>query len=547
MDESQLVTLKGDVNPHANAKNDRGAVSPSLALPDLTLVLSRSPEQQTAFDAFVASQYDPGSPNYHHWLTPQEIGEQFGTAEADITTIGNWLTSQGFAVKQISPDRMTIRFSGTAAEAESAFHTEIHNLSVNGVPHFANMTAPQIPAALAPVVVGVKALHNFLPHPLHKLGSKVEFNPQAGGWQRMASTAPASSTATGARLSTGGLAARGVPALNFSGPHPEYGINGNCGTGCSYLEEDVTPYDFATIYNVLPLWNGTTSAGVINGTGETIAIAGTSLICAGSSSFPSGDSGSACGSANDVATYRSAFGLPAYTSGDAPKQIDTGGGPAAIICTSTSPYATCGIGDLLENSLDVEMSGGVAPGAQIDLVVTGQNSAGSIDTVYDSAAYVVENETAKILSLSYGECELGQGTANNVAFYDLWQSAAAEGISVFVATGDSGSPSCDQDEDGIYGNPYTAQYGLSVSGMAATPYNVAVGGTDFSWCQPYYNSSGNFAGCADSSTTQGSPAYWNTSTNDNNTTTGESATNYVPEIPWNDTCLNPINARFLET
>ena len=176
------------------------------------------------------------------------------------------------------------------------------------------------------------------------------------------------------------------------------------------------------------------------------------------------------------------------------------------------------------------------------LVVTGQNADGTIDTVYDSASYVVQNLAGKVLSVSYGECELGQGTAENVAYYDLWQSAASEGISVFVAAGDSGSPSCDDGQDGNYGNPYVAQYGLSVSGLASSPYDTAVGGTDFSWCQPYFNSSGDYEGCPSSSTSQGSPAYWATS---NNATTGASALGYVPEIPWNDTCMNPIWARYL--
>ena len=80
IDESQLVTLKGNTSPHANAKNDRGSVSPGLILPDLTLVLSRSPEQEAAFEAFISGQYDSSSPNYHQWLTPAEIGEQYGPA-----------------------------------------------------------------------------------------------------------------------------------------------------------------------------------------------------------------------------------------------------------------------------------------------------------------------------------------------------------------------------------------------------------------------------------------------------------------------------------
>ncbi len=526
IDESQLVTLTGSVHPAANARNDRGPVSASMPMPDMTLVLSRSPEEQQAFDAYVESEYDSGSPNFHHWLTPVEIGERFGPSEADIATICGWLSGHGLTVTSVPLDRMTIRFSGTASQVQSTFHTSIHNLSVNGAAHYGNMSNPEIPAALAPVVVGIKMLHNFLPRPEHKLGSLVQFNKQAGKWQRAANSAAASVTSDGSKPSFAPPGAASKPALS---PRPLFGENACIGTDCEtneFLEEDVTPYDFATIYNVLPLWTANTP---INGTNETIAIAGTSLINVGKN-----------GGANDVATYRSAFGL---TAGLTPIEIDTGAGPAATICTSTSATAPCGISDLTENTLDVEVSGAVAPAAQIDLVVTGQNSAGTIDTLYDSAQYVVQNVTAKILSLSYGLCELGQGTTENVAYYDLWQSAAAEGISVFVSTGDSGSPSCDDGGDAA-GNPYVAQYGLSVNGIASTPFNTAVGGTDFSWCQPYYNSSGDFEGCAISSTTQGTPAYWSTS---NSSTTGESALNYVPEIPWNDTCENPIQARYIET
>jgi subtilase family serine protease len=542
IDEAQLVTLTGNTNPRANAKNDRGAVSANFALPDLTLVLSRSAEQQAAFDAYVASEYDQNSPNYHQWLTPQQIGAQFGPAQADIATITGWLASHGFAVKLVTPDRMTIRFSGTAGQVQNAFHTQIHNLSVNGVGHYANMSDPQIPAALSPVVIGVKALHNFLPQPQHKLGSLVQFDQQTGKWKKV--TTAANSPLTLAAASSAPPSTGPRPAFKSL---PQFGTNGDQGTNNAYLEEDVTPYDFATIYNVLPLWNNN-----ITGSGQTIAIAGTSFINIGLN-----------GGANDVATFRGAFGLSTnFPTSPTPHEIDAGSyfntGTTASICTSTSSTAYCGLGDLLENSLDVEWSGAVAPNAQIDLVVTGQSSAcnattgsGCIDTLYDSAAYVVDNLTAKILSVSYGECELGQGTAGNVAFYNLWQQAAAEGIAVFVATGDSGSPACDDEMDSQDGNPYLAQYGLSVSGLASTPYNTAVGGTDFSWCQPYVivtgtgnNATLNLEGCASSSTSQGSPAYWNTS---NNGTTGASALGYVPEIPWNDTCMNPINARFLET
>jgi subtilase family serine protease len=475
IDESQLVPLKGNTHPAAIAQNDRGAVGPNLKMADLILVLKRSPEQQAAFDSLVAAQYDAASPNYHHWLTPAQIGEEFGPALADIATISGWLTGHGFSVDEVSNDRMTIRFSGTAAQVESTFHTEIHNLSVNGEQHIANITDPQIPMALEPAVVGVKALHNFFPRPLHRLGSKVQLNRATGQWERIEDS------------STAGK----IPHLSSAAVHPEYGINLGSGTS-AYVVEDVVPYDFAAIYNVLPLWNATTP---IDGTGQTIAVAGTSDI-----------------NLQDVATFRSTFGLPAGT----PPTIIVANGTDPGTCTSTSSTATCTIDDQLENALDVEWSGAVAKGAKIVLVVSGANAT-TTDTVYSSANYAIQHSLANVLNVSYGECELFLGSAGNSSYTALWQTAYAAGIAVFVASGDSGSPACDQNLGGT-AVMYSAEYGLSVSGVASTPYNTAVGGTDFNW--------GSTA----------SP-YWNAT---NNTTNGSSAKGYIPEIPWNDTCTNPL-------
>jgi len=89
VDDNQLTALKGNTPPAANAQNDIGRVRGSMPLTDLILVLHRSPEVQAAFDAFVESQYDPNSPNFHRWLTPEQVGEQFGPALADITTVSS--------------------------------------------------------------------------------------------------------------------------------------------------------------------------------------------------------------------------------------------------------------------------------------------------------------------------------------------------------------------------------------------------------------------------------------------------------------------------
>jgi hypothetical protein len=176
----------------------------------------------------------------------------------------------------------------------------------------------------------------------------------------------------------------------------------------------------------------------------------------------------------------------------------------------------------------------VAKGANIVLVVSGQRST-LTDTVYSSANYVVQNNTAKILNVSYGLCELFEGTSGNAAYNNLWESAAAEGIAVFVASGDSGSPACDQ---GLTSSvPYGAKYGLSVSGLASTPYNTAVGGTDFNWCKPTVTSSGQAVGCSTAA------PYWNTT----NSSTGASANGYVPEVPWNNSCSSATVTAYLES
>jgi subtilase family serine protease len=168
VNEASLVTLEGNTRPQANAANDRGRVADDFAMEHMLLQLQRSPEQEQALDSLINSQQDRNSPNYHQWLTAEQFGQQFGLAKEDLSAIRAWLESHGFTVNVVYPSGMLIDFSGTAGQVREAFHTEIHHLSVNGQEHIANIRDPQIPAALAPAVMGVVSLHNFLPHPANK-------------------------------------------------------------------------------------------------------------------------------------------------------------------------------------------------------------------------------------------------------------------------------------------------------------------------------------------------------------------------------------------
>src|SRR5579871_979374 len=120
------------------------------------------------------------------------------------------------------------------------------------------------------------------------------------------------------------------------------------------------------------------------------------------------------------------------------------------------------------------------------------------------------------MSYSYGQCELFLRTSGNAFFNNLWQQAAAQGITVMVASGDSGAAGCDT------GNADYASTGLAVNGLGSTPYNVSVGGTDF-----YMPNGGT--------------SYWSST---NNPTTQVSVKGYIPETPWNDACTNVVFSTF---
>lgn len=227
----------------------------------------------------------------------------------------------------------------------------------------------------------------------------------------------------------------------------------------------LAPGDFATIYGVRNLWD------TYDGTGQTIAIVAASDI-----------------NPKDIDNFRTNFGLPE-------KKLN-------IIYDGPNPGL---VGSESEAALDVEWAGAIAPQATIDLVVNQDVSAAIL--------YAVDNNLAPVLSISWGECELGLQTSGNEWFSEVYKQAASQGITVLVAAGDSGSATCDQ------GSLDAAYYGLAVSGFASTPYNVAVGGTDF----PV-----NFFGDPSK--------YWNSS---NDAVDQHSALSYIPEAPWNDSCASP--------
>ncbi len=168
IDETHLVTLGGNTRSEANANNDRGPVADNLPMEHIQLVLQRPAGLEKQLETLIAEQQHNGSSYYHKWLTPKQFGEKYGVSPQDVIKLTTWLESHGFRVDSVFNSGMAMEFSGTAAQIKEAFHTEIHNLEVDGQPHIANMSDPKIPAALAGVLKGVYSLHDFMPHSMMK-------------------------------------------------------------------------------------------------------------------------------------------------------------------------------------------------------------------------------------------------------------------------------------------------------------------------------------------------------------------------------------------
>ncbi len=148
----------GGQHPHwANTANDRGVVV-DQPLGHMTVRLARSPEKQAAFDALLEAQQTLGSPLYHQWLTPAQIGERFGASDTDITAVTSWLRAQGFTVLRVSNSKRFIEIAGTTTIAAKAFAVEFHNYAVGSTTRRSIDREPTIPAPLASVIRSVSGL-----------------------------------------------------------------------------------------------------------------------------------------------------------------------------------------------------------------------------------------------------------------------------------------------------------------------------------------------------------------------------------------------------
>ena len=232
------------------------------------------------------------------------------------------------------------------------------------------------------------------------------------------------------------------------------------------------PGDIAVTYDIKPLYSGG-----VNGAGQSIAVVGQSAVLT-----------------SDIEAFQSAAGL---TVKDPVMVLVPGSGSSTVVAG----------GDEGESDLDIEWSGAIAPGATIEFVYTGNSTNFN---AFDSIQYAIDENIARIISISYGACETALA---GFSLESNFQQAEAQGQTVVAASGDQGSTACSGDTTN--GLTTTQQFALAVNYPASSPYVTGVGGTEISAANDVSTNS----------------TYW---TGQGSTDVITSAKTYIPEVVWND-------------
>ncbi|HEY4357973.1 MAG TPA: protease pro-enzyme activation domain-containing protein [Acidobacteriaceae bacterium] len=403
----------------------------------LFVFLKRDPAAQAAFDQLTADQQNPGSPQYHQWLTAQQIGERYGATSDDIAAISSWLSGQGLSVLPLGPTRVSIEATGTASAVANAFHTNFGYYTVGEATRFSASTEPTIPAAFSPVVASIGGLTEEVLKPQHtkKLASRPDY--------ALSNTRAAALT-----------------------PEPQF----TYGSGEHFL----TPGDFGVIYDINPLYTAGNTGGSVGAVPQHVAILGRSQVAL-----------------SDINGFANFSGLTSFHLNP-------------LIASPGFDPGLTGTDDQDEATLDVDRVIGTANGAQADLVLASTASGG----ITTDINYNINVLFDPVMTISFGACEATAAQVGVMQYDSLFQVAAAEGISTFVSSGDSGVAGCTDAFVSLGPPPFPIIGGINY--LCSSSYVTCVGGTEFN------DASG--------------AGYWSSA----NGAGHVSAQSYIPEGAWNE-------------
>ena len=151
----------------------------------LHLAIGLPLRNQDAVDSLLQQINDPASPNYHHYLTPEEFAAHFGPTEQDYQAVKDFIRAKGLTVSRADGNRMLLEVTGSASDVEKAFNVKLNKFRhpTENRDFFAPDQEPSVPVELS--VLDVWGLSNY-PKPrssmrhIPSIAKKASPAPKAG-------------------------------------------------------------------------------------------------------------------------------------------------------------------------------------------------------------------------------------------------------------------------------------------------------------------------------------------------------------------------------
>ncbi len=426
----------------------------------MRLALTLPLRNQSGLEALIKAQYTPGSPQFHRFLTRDQFTAQFGPTEADYETAARWAQSQGLTITGTSPTRTLINVSGPTSQVEKAFAVRLGQYRLpNGRTAYASPAAASLPFSIAGRVSGVVGLSNFAQRrPSHRVRPSAARRPNAGlGAGTFSGSGP-----------LGFMAPNDVKyAYSLSTITPLYGPASVGGlNGAAY-----SPSTGTTTTTVDPTTGAAAAATLLDGTGQTVGL------------FELDGFASA-----DTDQYITYFNLPAVTAAAAAAATPVGTPSVQTVLIGGYDGTPVNIDGQTEVTLDIDMVLALAPKATIISYEADQttNPTAALDTYQRMANDVAADGTPRlqVISSSWGFPETLSDPADLTAENAIFQQMAAQGQSIYAASGDSGAYDAFRTQDP------TVQNLIVADDPATQPYVTGVGGTTLSYKKPSLTAAG---------------------------------------------------------
>jgi kumamolisin len=371
----------------------------------LTLVLKR--DDQTGFERYLKQLYDPHSPNFRHFLTQSQIADRFGPSREDYDDVVSYLRSNGLPLIAGAKNRLTVTVRGTRGAAERAFNTKIDDYRIGSRTFQANSSDPQLPPSLAARIEDVAGLSN-LAQP-HRVFEAID---------RLFCSAECRTSLEVSCASTCNPLYQGMP-----GPACDACLAADQ-TKC--IDKCVANKKAARAGNSASKDPGSWLG--MNGAGQTVGLVEFDTY-----------------NPSDVSDFVALAAADSNAANVTEVNVDGG--------------ATIGPGES-EVLLDIDAILSVANGAKVVVYDAPFTGASSFQAAFSAAI----NGNSTIISNSWAACEDQVSAADAQGIDSLFQTAAAQGITIVNGAGDTGSTCLD-------GSPNT------ISVPADSPNATAVGGS----------------------------------------------------------------------